>query len=43
MLKAIDQAKLYATHSNPTLIYGETGTGKELFAQAMLTELSMSI
>jgi arginine utilization regulatory protein len=23
---------------NPTLIYGETGTGKELFAQAMITQ-----
>jgi len=41
MLKAIDQAKLYATHSNPTLIYGETGTGKELFAQAMINYASM--
>ena len=36
MLKAIDRAKLFALNSNPTLIYGETGTGKELFAQAII-------
>ena len=33
--KAIEYAKILATLPNPTLIYGETGTGKELFAQAM--------
>lgn len=36
MLQAIDQAKIFASTPNPTLIYGETGTGKELFAQAMI-------
>jgi len=35
--KAIEYAKILATLPNPTLIYGETGTGKELFAQAMIT------
>ncbi len=36
MLKNIEKAKLLAGLPNPTLIYGETGTGKELFAQAMI-------
>ncbi len=36
MLKSIEKAKMLATMPNPTLIYGETGTGKELFAQAMI-------
>ncbi len=36
MLKSIEKAKLLAKLPNPTLIYGETGTGKELFAQAMI-------
>jgi len=36
MLKSIEKAKFYATIKNPTLIYGETGTGKEVFAQAMI-------
>lgn len=36
MKRAIEQAKLYSRHMNPTLIYGETGTGKELFVQAMI-------
>ena len=33
---SIEKAKLLATLPNPTLIYGETGTGKELFAQSMI-------
>lgn len=36
MLNAIEQAKTFAQNNNPTLIYGETGTGKELFAQAII-------
>lgn len=36
MLSAIEQAKVFALNPNPTLIYGETGTGKEMFAQAMI-------
>ena len=36
MLKNIELAKFYSTIKNPTLIYGETGTGKEIFAQAMI-------
>ena len=37
MKKAIEQAKFLSTVPNPVLIYGETGTGKELFAQSMIT------
>lgn len=40
MIDAIDRAKIFASNSNPTLIYGETGTGKELFAQAMINYMS---
>ena len=36
MLKAVEQAKTMSTMDNPTLIYGETGTGKEVFVQAMI-------
>ena len=36
MLDAIERAKIFAMNQNPTLIYGETGTGKEVFAQAMI-------
>ncbi len=36
MLTAIEQAKTFAFSKNPVLIYGETGTGKEMFAQAMM-------
>mgnify|MGYP000851230689 CR=1 FL=1 len=36
MLKNIEKAKVLAKLPNPTLIYGETGTGKELFVQAMI-------
>lgn len=37
MRKNIHMAETLAKLPNPTLIYGETGTGKELFAQAMIT------
>ncbi len=37
MKKAIEQAMFLSTVPNPVLIYGETGTGKELFAQSMIT------
>lgn len=36
MLDAIEKAKIFAMNDNPVLIYGETGTGKEMFAQAMI-------
>lgn len=36
MLNTIEQAKLFASNNNPILIYGETGTGKEMFAQAII-------
>ncbi|MGI6141207.1 MAG: sigma-54 interaction domain-containing protein [Caldicoprobacterales bacterium] len=36
MRKSIERAKFFSTIKNPTLIYGETGTGKEIFAQAMI-------
>ncbi|MCI8608960.1 MAG: sigma 54-interacting transcriptional regulator [Firmicutes bacterium] len=36
MMKAIALAKNLASSNGPILIYGETGTGKELFAQAIM-------
>lgn len=36
VLDAIEKTKVFAINDNPVLIYGETGTGKELFAQAMI-------
>nr|WP_280634213.1 sigma 54-interacting transcriptional regulator [Anaerovorax sp. IOR16] len=36
MLKNIEIGKVLAKLPNPTLIYGETGTGKELFAQSII-------
>ncbi len=36
LLNTIEQAKIFASNSNPILIYGETGTGKEMFAQAII-------
>jgi arginine utilization regulatory protein len=36
MIENIRKAKLFAMDDNPVLIYGETGTGKELFVQAMV-------
>lgn len=37
MKRTIEKAALLAELPNPVLIYGETGTGKEMFAQAMIT------
>ena len=42
MKAAIEKAKTLATLPNATLIYGETGTGKELFAQAMINYSQVS-
>ena len=36
MLENIRRAKIFALESNPVLIYGETGTGKEMFVEAMV-------
>ncbi len=36
MLRCIKAAKSMAKTRNPNLIYGETGTGKEIFVQAMI-------
>jgi arginine utilization regulatory protein len=36
MQENIRKAKIYSHHENPVLIYGETGTGKELFVRAMV-------
>lgn len=36
MLENIEKAKLLAQMPTPILIYGETGTGKELFAQSII-------
>lgn len=36
MKLAIEKARILASLPNPTLIYGETGTGKELFAQSII-------
>ncbi|MDR4945232.1 sigma 54-interacting transcriptional regulator [Neobacillus cucumis] len=38
MLKCILQARQYAKSNGTVLIYGETGTGKELFAQSIHNE-----
>jgi len=35
MVSVIEQARLYAAHDLPVNILGETGTGKELFAQSI--------
>ena len=35
MALAIDQAKIISSSYSPILIYGETGTGKEMFAQSI--------
>jgi len=42
MMRAIDQAKTVSKNQNPTLIYGETGTGKEVFVQAMINYSGIS-
>lgn len=36
MLAAVEKTKMFAMNDNPVLIYGETGTGKEMFAQALM-------
>jgi arginine utilization regulatory protein len=36
MRQSIEKAKMLSILSNATLICGETGTGKELFEQAMI-------
>jgi arginine utilization regulatory protein len=41
MIENIRKAKFFSSSSNPTLIYGETGTGKELFVQAMTNHSKM--
>jgi len=38
MLQCIRKAKLFALTEDPILIYGETGTGKEMFVEAMVNE-----
>ncbi len=40
LLNTIEQAKTFASNNNPVLIYGETGTGKEMFAQAIINYMS---
>jgi len=42
MRRNIEKAKVLASMPNPTLIYGETGTGKEVFAQAMINYSGVS-
>lgn len=36
MLRVIEQAKVMSKVQSPTLIYGETGTGKEVLVQSMI-------
>ncbi len=36
MIENIRRAKIFALNDNPVLIYGETGTGKEMFVEAMV-------
>lgn len=40
MIENIHNAKVFAKSPNPVLIYGETGTGKELFVQALVNHSS---
>lgn len=37
MKESIRKAKIFSEYDNPVLIYGETGTGKELFVRAMVS------
>ena len=38
LLSCIETAKIFAESNDPVMIYGETGTGKELFVEAMVNE-----
>ncbi len=42
MIKNIEYAKIMSKTKNPILIYGETGTGKEVFVQAMINYSGVS-
>ena len=42
MLKVIEQAKIMSRVQSPTLVYGETGTGKEVLVQAMINYSGVS-
>lgn len=42
MFKVIEQAKVMALSKNPILIYGETGTGKEVIVQSMINHSKVS-
>jgi len=42
MFNIIEQAKILSKTQNPTLVYGETGTGKEVFVQAMINYSGIS-
>lgn len=42
MIENIRRAKIFSRSPSPTLIYGETGTGKELFVQAMFNYSGLS-
>ena len=38
LLSCIETAKIFAQSNDPVLLYGETGTGKEMFVEAMVNE-----
>ncbi|MBQ8562291.1 MAG: sigma 54-interacting transcriptional regulator, partial [Firmicutes bacterium] len=40
LISCIETAKIFAQSNDPVMIYGETGTGKELFVEAMVNENS---
>ena len=42
MIKVIEQAQIMSKVQSPTLIYGETGTGKEVLVQAMINYSGVS-
>lgn len=42
MKHCIEQAKVLSRAASANLIYGETGTGKEMFAQAMMSNIGIS-
>ena len=41
MIENIKRAKTFALNDNPVLIFGETGTGKEMFVQAMVNSIGI--